>query len=98
MFHVIAGGVIEFDLLQFVNAVPKDQGILPRLCQVSETAALVQTDRPSGKKTRTAGSVPIGMVLPDASVPVQLTGADRWIKNFDVVTVMDRPLPRPADS
>ena len=43
-FHIIAGNVIKFDLLQFMDAVPKDQGILSRFRQVAKATAQVQAD------------------------------------------------------
>ena len=43
--HVIAGNVIEFDLLQFMDAVVQDDRIFAGAGKVAEAAAQVETDR-----------------------------------------------------
>jgi hypothetical protein len=54
--HIIAGDVIKFDLLQFMDAVVQDDGILPGLGEVAKAAAEVKADGTSSEPGAARGA------------------------------------------
>jgi hypothetical protein len=90
-FHVVAGNVIEFDLVQLMDAVVQDEGVLGGSRQVAEAATQVQTEGAAiGQETGCAGPVPKGLVFPGAASPIERTQAFVWFELFMLVAVAQR--------
>ena len=86
--HIIAGDIIKFDLLQFVDAVVQDDGILPGPGEVAKAAAKVKANAaPIWQEARGAGPVPVGLVFPHPPAPVQRAQTGDRVERFGQVTV-----------
>ena len=90
-FHVIAGNVIEFDLLQLVDALVQDEGVLGGRGQVAEAETQIQAEGAAiGQEAGSAGPVPEGLVFPDAASPIQRAQTFIWFEFFLDVPIAQR--------
>lgn len=89
-FHIVAGGVVEGHLLQLVDAVGQDGGVLAGPRQVAEAAAQIQPQRaPVRQEARGAGPVPEGGILPHTPPPVERPGACARVERFGLIPVFE---------
>jgi len=89
--HVIAGYIIEFDLIQFLDAIIQDEGILGGDGQVTKTKAEIQAEGATiRQEAGSASPVPEGAIFPDAASPIERAEAFVWFDFFLDVTIAQR--------